>query len=153
MLPWTLHYSLPCGPETEKVDHLVSVHSRRLSMSLMPFTEWKKKELEEGHTMVLEVPESEGSYRDSTRRTKRQMKRLSSKLLVVNMEKSLHDKSKNIEVEPPLKLHQESRSQLRRIMPDEEERTDVKPKLSYMMVEQVRGIEEREERALDSNWT
>jgi hypothetical protein len=122
-------------------------------MSRTPFTEWRKKEQGEEHTMVQEVLENEGSYRDWTKRTKRQTKRLSLKLPVVNMEKLLLDKSRNIEVELPLKLHRVSKSQLRRITPDEGVPIDAKPKLFYMTVGQVRGIEEREPRALDSSWT
>jgi len=84
---------------------------------------------------------------------RRQTKRLSLKLPVVSTEKSSLDKSRNIEVELPLKPLQESKSQLRRITPDEEVPIDAKPKLSYMTVGQVRGIEEREPRAPDSSWT
>jgi hypothetical protein len=119
----------------------------------MQFTEWKKRERDDVPTMVLVELVNVVSYKDWTKRTRKQMKRLNWKLLVVSTERLLLDKSKNIEAELPLKPHRESRSQPRRITPDEVEPTDVKPRLCCMMDELVRGIEEREARVQDSSWT
>jgi hypothetical protein len=138
---------------TERVDRLVSVLLKRLSISHMLFTEWRRRAQEDERTMDQEEL-AQGSYRDSTRRTRKQTKRLSSKLLVVNTEKSSLGKSRSTEVVPPHRLLLVSKNRRRHITLDEEEPIDVRPKQYCTTDELVSETEEREVKVetLSSIW-
>jgi hypothetical protein len=62
-------------PATEKADRQVLVHSKRPLTSLTPYTEWRKRVLEDEHTMVLGEPVREGSCRVSMKRRRMETRR------------------------------------------------------------------------------
>ena len=92
------------------------------------------------HTTDLVVRASEASCRVSMRRTKRRMKRFSSKRRDANMAKRSLGKYKNIGAEPQRMQRRVSRNSPLRITLVEEARIGVRPRLCCMTDEPVSGI-------------
>jgi hypothetical protein len=104
------HCSPRSEPETEKDDLQVSVLSRRRSMLHMQFTEWRKRARVDGHTTALAELERAGSCKASTKRKRKETRRLISRRLGGSTARPSLDKSRIIEVEQPPTPRLESRS-------------------------------------------
>jgi len=142
-LQWTRHSLPPFVPGTAKVDHPVSVLSRKLSMSPTLCTEWKRRVLEDEHTMGLAELEPGASCRVSTRKTKRPTRRLNSKKLGGSTERRLPGRFRNPEL-ALLPMPKPVSKKLRLpITSDEEEPIDVRRRRSYTTVERVSVTEEK----------